>query len=181
MNIRDALTHDAPAIARVHIDTWRDAYRGIVSEGFLARMCYNRTESMVMDRILNEGSIGVVAEDVIDGIVGFGAGGPERTGDPHHAGEIYALYVLPRHQHRGIGRGIIQALVQRLNVLGISSLLVWVLERNPCRFFYEGIGGVRELRRWIKIGDEAFEEIAYGWKDTSIIMHALYTQGVSLV
>lgn len=181
MVIRDARTHDAAAIARVHVDTWRSAYRGIVSEGFLARMCYERTESMLRHRILNEGSIGIVAEDDIYGIVGFIAGGPERTGDALYAGEIYALYVLPEYQHCGIGRGLVRALVHKLSALGISSLLVWVLERNPCRFFYEGIGGVRVRGKGIEIGDESHEEIAYGWRDTSIIMNALDTQGTSLV
>jgi hypothetical protein len=38
--VREAMLEDAAAIARVHVDSWRTSYQGIVPEGFLADMSY---------------------------------------------------------------------------------------------------------------------------------------------
>lgn len=38
MTIRKATLEDAANIARIHIDTWRDAYRGIIPESYPARL-----------------------------------------------------------------------------------------------------------------------------------------------
>jgi hypothetical protein len=38
--IREAAPADAPGIARVHVDTWRTTYQGIVPDQFLARLSY---------------------------------------------------------------------------------------------------------------------------------------------
>ena len=42
-SVRDAQIEDAPAIARVHVDTWRSAYRGIVPDDHLDAMSYERS------------------------------------------------------------------------------------------------------------------------------------------
>ncbi len=42
--ISEATQEDAAAIARVHVDSWRMSYRGIVPEGFLAGMSYEDVE-----------------------------------------------------------------------------------------------------------------------------------------
>ncbi|MGH2619032.1 MAG: hypothetical protein ACRDHG_00480 [Anaerolineales bacterium] len=39
MRIREALPTDSPAIAKVHVDSWRSTYRGIISDrGFYEAM-----------------------------------------------------------------------------------------------------------------------------------------------
>jgi hypothetical protein len=45
MLIRRATLEDAAAIARVRVDTWRTAYRGIVPDEFLDNMSYEGNES----------------------------------------------------------------------------------------------------------------------------------------
>ncbi len=43
--VRDATSADAPAIARIHIDSWRSTYRGIVPHEYLAELSYRERES----------------------------------------------------------------------------------------------------------------------------------------
>ncbi len=45
MIVPEASYDDAPAIARVHVDTWRTTYRGIVPEDYLATLSYEKRES----------------------------------------------------------------------------------------------------------------------------------------
>ena len=44
--IRMALAVDAPAIARVHVDSWRATYRDIVPEEHLAKLSYEKREEL---------------------------------------------------------------------------------------------------------------------------------------
>jgi GNAT superfamily N-acetyltransferase len=98
-------------------------------------------------------------------VVGFASCGPEREGDPQHQGEVYAIYVHPRKQFRGVGRALFLAAVDCLLLAGFHSLLVWALAANPYRRFYESLGGEPVRRRSIQIGGRRLEEIGYGWDD----------------
>ncbi len=44
-------------------------------------------------------------------------------------------------------------------------MLVWVLEQNPARGFYEHLGGVDLRAKPIQIGGKDLVEVAYGWRD----------------
>jgi GNAT superfamily N-acetyltransferase len=96
-------------------------------------------------------------------IVGFVSGGPERSGDSLYSGEVYAIYILPAHQRKGIGRLLIREAVQALLAQGFSNMLIWVLSDNPSRTFYEALGGEFVREQPIQIGAQTLTEAAYGW------------------
>src|SRR5262249_5639606 len=98
-------------------------------------------------------------------LVGFASGGPERTEDPEYAGELSAIYLLESHQRRGIGRRLVQAVVERLAQAGLHSMIVWVLAENPSRRFYEALGGELVRQDKIEIGGVIYDKVAYGWRD----------------
>jgi GNAT superfamily N-acetyltransferase len=167
-----ACSTDAAAIARVHVDSWRTTYRGLVSEDFLAALSYERREHMWHDILApSHGSTFVyVAEDPWGQVVGFASGGPERSGHPLYTGELYAIYILQDHQRRGIGRRLLVAIVRRLIQAGMASLLVWVLSDNPARRFYETLGGQYVFDKQVSIGDAQLVEVAYGWRDAGVLV-----------
>ncbi|MER3443492.1 MAG: GNAT family N-acetyltransferase, partial [Meiothermus sp.] len=78
MTVRPARPDDAPAIARVHVDSWRETYAGIVPNEFLAGLSYERREQMWRSGLEHPGWKGglFVAEDPEHRVVGFVAGGP---------------------------------------------------------------------------------------------------------
>ena len=168
LTIRQARPEDARAIATVHVASWRSTYQGLVAADFLAKLSIEDRELMwtrtVADPRHGKTTFLLVAEDG-GSIVGFAAGGPERSGDPAHAAELYAIYVLEPAQRSGAGRRLTAELARRLVKAGLTSLLVWVLERNPARRFYERLGGTEVGRKVARIGEESHEEIAYGWRD----------------
>ncbi|MCL6580359.1 MAG: GNAT family N-acetyltransferase [Firmicutes bacterium] len=170
MVIRPATKADAAGIARVHIDTWRTTYRGIVPDERLDRADYEAGRATWEKNVeQGEGRFVLVAEVPGEGVVGFAAGGPERSGDATYRGEVYALYVLKAHQRKGIGRRLVMAAAEELRRRGLDSLLIWVLARNPYRAFYEALGG-KELRsQTIEIAGRPLEEVAYGWPDTKVL------------
>lgn len=170
MIVREATHNDVAAMARVHVDTWRTAYRGIVPDELLANLSYEKRENgwhQILDNTSKDDNYTYVAEDESGKIVGFANGGVERAGDSVYQGELSAIYVLKSHQQKGIGRELVRVVAQRLSQRGIHSMLVWVLAKNPACRFYETLGGQKVYEKEIERGGVKLIEIAYGWMDTA--------------
>ena len=168
MRIRPADPSDAGAMARVHVDTWRSTYGGIVPKKHLAGLSYRDRESKWFDILTtaSPNTSNFVAETESGDVVGFADGGPEREGNQTYRGELYAVYVLERNQRRGVGHRLVSAVAQRLISDGMYSMLVWVLQGNrPACRFYESLGGQRVGRQTIAIGGADIVELSYGWKN----------------
>jgi len=164
--IRSAVPADAASIAKVHVDSWRETYTGLMPAAFLAKLSYEQREK-VWDRILVQPELtGVfVAIDETGDLVAFVSGGSERDGDLEYNGELYALYALKRGHGRGTGRALFLAMVKWLVAHGWDSMMVWVLDTNPARGFYEHLGGVACREKVDDRGEVKLCEIGYGWKD----------------
>ena len=172
-NVRQAVPEDCTAIARVHVDSWKTAYRGIVPEDYLARLSYTDREATWSQAIGNPQNIVLVAGDTKttgNTVIGFVSGGANRTKDTIYAGELYAIYILKEYRGKGIGRNLVLSLVQRFVDCNINSMFVWVLTKNPYAKFYDKLGGQQVGSQQIRIGGTSFEEIAYGWKDLSLLL-----------
>ena len=173
--IRVAQVSDAEGIAQVQVDTWRAAYAGLMPDEVLAGQSYeNRTrqwQEMLSNYSANRKA--VIAEDSDRAIIGFVAAGQPLEAQADFAGEIYALYVLPKAQGQGIGRKLVQAAAAELLKMGMASMFLWVLGSNQSgRGFYEAIGGAKITERNFTIGGAVLPEVAYGWPDIhTLIVH----------
>ena len=176
MLVRPARIEDAPRISRVHVDSWRTTYSGILSEDFLSAMSYEDFETRWRSWLGGEFDVRgtfYVAELPTGGIVGFASGGPRRGESyPEYESELYTVYLLPEHQRRGLGRRLLGAVAGALLADGKRSMLAWVLAENLSRPFYEAVGGRLLGSQKVEIGGAALEEVAYGWDDTrSLSVH----------
>ncbi|MEW6173859.1 MAG: GNAT family N-acetyltransferase [Bacillota bacterium] len=170
MIIRRATVADAPAIARVNVDTWQTAYRGIIPDEHLDKLSCCEREKSIRELFLPGNRVFIYAALNEEGeIVGFAAAGPERTGDPVYRGEIYAIYVLKEYQRRGIGRLLVQSVVEEFERSDVLSMLVWVLAANPYRRFYESLGGKQINSQLLDIDGFRTTLISYGWTDTRFL------------
>ncbi|MDX2255451.1 MAG: GNAT family N-acetyltransferase [Pseudanabaenaceae cyanobacterium bins.39] len=172
MIVRKATHNDVPAIAKVHVDTWRIAYQGIVPDDYLANLSYEQSADgwyQLFSPDLEGGYFTYVAEQENGEIVGFATGGRERTGNPTYKGELTTIYILQNHQGKGIGRCLVGAVVESLHLLGMKSMLIWVLMDNPACQFYAALGGKRVYEKEVEIGGKPLTEVAYGWIDTMSI------------
>lgn len=173
MMVREAKIADAPAIARVNLDTWRTAYRKIVPTDYLAQLSYEKRESSWQETLANVKNTGVfvcVAENESGQIVGFAAGGGERTGKYAYQGELFAIYILEEYQRQGIGQQLVRAVATKLIELSFNSMLVWVLGDNSACRFYEFLGGEKVAEMQTSRAGVALKEIAYGWTDIAVLL-----------
>jgi ribosomal protein S18 acetylase RimI-like enzyme len=161
--VRPALQDDAEAIARVHVATWRSAYRGVLPDDFLASLSEaNYAERW--RRVIGDGSNSVQVIEQPEGIAGFASGGRERAGESGFAGELYAIYVLDIAQRQGHGRELVRAVAGALREMKLKDMIVWVLRDNAsARQFYERLGGTYVRSQPITFGTATLEEVSYGW------------------
>lgn len=173
ITIRQATAVDAPGIARVHVDTWRSSYLGIIPQDFLDGLDAAQRAAMWKEEIVREDAHVLVAEDA-GAICGFISGGVLRDGvdvaAQNYDAEIYTLYVLAAAQGRSVGRELMRALAERLVQDGLLRPVVWALEKNPWCAFYERLGGKRVAQKMIEIGGAELSDIAYGWEEIGTLL-----------
>lgn len=162
---RIAKSGDAGAIARVHVETWRDTYAGVLPEPRLVAMSVPSHEAMWSRVVGRRDEVVLVAEGDPGAVVGFGTCGPSRGARLPFVGEVLMLYVLPDHQGGGVGRELLTGLFRRLIRRGAGSALVWVLAANPARYFYQSLGGCLIAERAVSFWGAQVRECAYGWPD----------------
>jgi ribosomal protein S18 acetylase RimI-like enzyme len=173
VSIREAAPDDAAAIARVHIESSRATYSGIVPGEAQDAMTYEK-RLFNWSKTLEGGDEFVYVAETIEGeVVGFASGGPRREGDDVYDGELYTVYLLPEHQRAGTGRRLVLAVAVRLQSLGLRAMTLWVLDANPACRFYEALGGVRVREEQIERGNRALRKVAYGWADLSALVEKL--------
>jgi ribosomal protein S18 acetylase RimI-like enzyme len=162
ITIRPAAPDDCPAIARVQIEGWRTTYRGLVNNEYLDGLSHEKQTAHWL-QILEQSEVTLVAENEDHVVVGFADGGAERTGRTDYRGELYAIYLLEECRRQGLGRRLVERVFDSLAKAGMDSVLVWVLADNPCRPFYEALGGKLIGEKEIEIGKQRFREVTYGW------------------
>ena len=121
--------------SRVHWQTWREAYDGILPADFQKQMTLDKCRFYSQKYPENT----LIALDAAK-VVGFVSYGDFRDLDKR-AGEIIALYVLKSYYGKGVGRQLMEAAFAALD--GYQEILLWVLEDNKRAIaFYEKMGFV---------------------------------------
>lgn len=163
VSVRHARASDAASIARIQVATWRTSYRGIVPQTYLDQLDEAKRAAK-WSRILRERDSRTLVAETMAGIVGFVSIGAARDWSGPETGEVWALYVSPEHQRRGVGARLFRAGVDALRAEGRQGLMLWTLEKNaPTRAFYEKQGGVAGATKTVELSGIPVEEVAYVW------------------
>jgi ribosomal protein S18 acetylase RimI-like enzyme len=166
--LRHAKTSDARDIARVFVNSWRDAYAGVLPQRYLVGLSVDLTAQRWRIRLSrgDPGASTFVAEDPTAGLVGYGNCGVKRTPLPAGMdGEFYELYVDPAAQGRRVGRALMSEMAAHLVARRMRSACVWVLRDNPARWFYHHLGGRTVAEGSIRYAGAQLSQVAYAWPD----------------
>jgi len=167
ITLRRATAVDAPAIARVRVDGWRTAYRGIIPDAYLDGMQVEASTAM-WERVLTAGpnTTSVHVADHAGKVVGFASGA--MLAEPKHGldAELVAIYLRREFQHAGLGRQLVGAVVEAQRAQGATGLLTWVIAGNTAaRVFYERLGGELLVEQPFQWDGLDLVEVGYGWRD----------------
>ena len=162
---RRANVKDAFSVAKVHVESWRKSFMGIVSQEFLDNMSIERREKMFRQRLGVENYKMFVAETFTDGIVGFADFGKSRDQDLPFEGELYAIYILYESQGKGIGENLFRLCQKQMIADKINSMHLEALEVSPYKFFYHKMGGTIVGQGKHFLANSEYHTVFYGWNN----------------
>ena len=143
--VRPATAADADDIGRIQVESWREAYAGLLPAETIAAFDVAGRQQMWregLSRAPRPGSATFVAVAEHE-IVGFATVGACQSEDG--TGELYAIYVHPRTWGHGAGRALIERSEQSLRDCGFVRALLWVLVGNKrAERFYRAAGWERD-------------------------------------
>lgn len=178
LRLRLAQVSDAPSLARIYVEAWRESYAGLLPDDLLVAMSRRRQEQS-WRRQIESGRLArtpnarhgvLIAELKGKGPVALASFGRSRDRVLPFDGEVYALYVDPNYIGCGIGRRLLSDSFRRLAEWGAKSCVVWTLEGAPSRFFYQAMGGRVVARREGKFGGKDIAELGFGWPELKLRM-----------
>ena len=158
--IRRMKPEDAEAVTDVLIDTWKTAYRGIVSDDVLD----HQDREMLIDRRKRQYKDYIVAE-ANGRVVGYcwyvnDNSFSEELSDIDC--EIVAIYVLPETERKGVGRKMFSYAVEDLKKQGRTKMVIWCLKDNSTgREFYQKMGGTIIGEHKTHIGNDDYDEVGF--------------------
>jgi GNAT superfamily N-acetyltransferase len=151
-------------VARVHVRSWRESFAGIVPSAFLDKMSVEQRTKAFAGRF-SEASYGMfVAEAAESRVVGFADYGEPRDDVAGYEAELYAIYLLPEYQGRGVGQELFKRVVEALVRSGKRSLYLLALEVSPYKSFYEKMGGRVVGHMSKELEGVMFDVLVYGWE-----------------
>ncbi|WP_028531148.1 GNAT family N-acetyltransferase [Paenibacillus sp. UNC217MF] len=173
MRIRKATINDAEGIAKVHVDSWRTTYKGIIPDDFLSKLSYKKRTDVWIKNIEKEDNFVVLAENPEGQIVGFADCGKRETNIVPNSGDLTSIYILKEYHGRGLGKELLRQLFLHFKFLGYQNIFVDVLEDNKTRYFYEHYGAKLCDSTQIIIGGKALNELIYEWDNIDEVIAKL--------
>ncbi|WP_087872728.1 GNAT family N-acetyltransferase [Arthrobacter globiformis] len=135
-SVRQATAEDAEALARLHLECWRETYAHLLSPGFMAGQGVEGRLAMWRHLLAGPHAAGHFV--AVDGgrLVGFAGSLPPEDGVREQT-ELWGIYLLASHQGRGLGQALLDA------TIGHEAAALWVAEENPrAQAFYQRNGFV---------------------------------------
>ena len=172
--LRRAMAGDAPAIARVRIESWRTTYRGMIPDAYLDGMQIDASTA-IWERVLSAGpsTASVFVAERADEVVGFASGAMLKEPKFGIDAELVAIYLRREFQHVGLGRRLVGAVVEAQGAYGATGLLTWVIAGNKAaRSFYERLGGELLVEQPFQWDGMDLVEAGYGWRDLRALAEA---------
>lgn len=173
MHIRKATLQDAEAIARVHVDSWKTTYKGIIPDDFLNNLSYTQRTDLWTQAIAQQDHFVMVAETSEGEIVGFADGWKRETNTIPHSGDLTSIYILESYQGKGMGKQLLQSLFKLFKQLGWQKVFVEVLEDNKTCDWYEYYGATFCKTVTIQIGGVLLNERIYEWNNIDDVLAKL--------
>ncbi len=155
LSVRPAIAGDVEPLAEVHLQCWRETYRGMLSDAFLKAV--DPAGRLALWRGLLDRPEPAAAWIACDGgtIVGFAGVRPGPAAWSWHEApppsadlEVWGLYLLASHQGLGLGRRLLEA------ALGNEAASLWVAADNGRaigfyrRFGFEPDGAEDVIPSW---------------------------------
>lgn len=135
---------DLDALAALHLITWRSTYANILSPSVLKKrgLPAFRREWKKMLRSDSCETVIARSRNSILGACSIGECGDPDLEDACGSKEVFSIFVDPRHQRTGVGRGLVETHLRRATY---SALYAWTVVGNrSAEQFFEALDFAKE-------------------------------------
>jgi GNAT superfamily N-acetyltransferase len=154
--VRAARLEDAAPMAHMHMQSWRETYRGVMPDRVLDDPELVATRERFWTEVLGDERFRAARAAVAErdgAIIGVALAGPPTDAAASVVTHLYVLYVLASEHGRGVGSALLDAVVEP-----DEPATLWVADPNPrAQAFYRKHGflpdgevqvddGVHEIR-----------------------------------
>ncbi|MGG5461131.1 N-acetyltransferase family protein [Clostridium sp. B9] len=164
-DIRYAYISDAKDLAKIHSNSWKVSYKGIIPDEILDNFNIEKKQRY-FERVIKDG----LEENAVilsnNEVIGFICIGKCRDTDKTDSyGEVWGIYLLPEYFGRGVGTKLINWGLGELRNRGYKKVTLWVLEDNiKARKFYEKVGfkhdgTIKEINIGKSLNEYRYEKI----------------------
>lgn len=160
LTVRAATPDDVTAIAQIHVDGWRAAYRGQIADATLDALSVEERARFWAGALARPAPSRLV---VTEPLTAFCFYGPSRDGEDG-VGEIFAVYVRPDAWRQGAGRRLCEHAERDARGRECSAVTLWVLKGNTAaRAFYERIGyaadAAERTNAYVKLAEMRYRKV----------------------
>ena len=165
VRFRRAAIEDAHAIARVYVDTWRTAYRGLVPEPYLLSLDYDKEARGCLDFLTGDEYPRMLDLAEVKGVVaGYVVAGPNNEQPEVYEAEIYEIFVRQEFSGQGIGTRLMQRAIDWLIGMDYASVVIWCWKSNPFARFYWSLGGEVVHTCTQNVAGNEMDVLVFGWE-----------------
>ncbi len=172
MQIRDANVSDLEKIVRLHTQSWRIAYRGILSDAFLDGDLIADRRVLWKSRFDKPAAQQSIAVAEINGVlVGFACSFGSH--DAKWGTLLENLHVAPDYKGAGIGTQLVSHVARWcIRTQASDRLHLWVLADNrAAQGFYQRLGGSEvEQSVWDAPDGQRVPELRFAWPRAGLLL-----------
>jgi len=164
---RRAVPEDGQAIADVHARSWPWTYDGLLPAEVISGVVgdrearASRLRSAIADESTSQRVWVATREDIV---VGFATWSPSPDEDATDTtADVGAIYLDPVAVGQGVGRRLLEHVVDELTGAGFIDATLWVLRTNSrARRFYEGAGWLPDgAAKMVELHGGVLDEVRY--------------------
>ncbi len=155
--IRTANPSDSPIIRSIAENTWPDAYSNIISPEQIQYMLNLMYSDDALHHQMKNGHQFYIAE-INEKPIGFAS----VSNEGNNVFQLNKLYILPNTQKTGVGKSLIQTIIEHVKQHGGAQIMLRVNKQNNAKLFYE--------RQGFSILNESILELEHGFVMDDYIM-----------
>lgn len=158
--IRKNIYEDQEQMARIKVDSWKNAYDSIISSTYLKSLNYEEQTQRYKSSFDEYKDLVFVAVRNNE-VLGYSCFNPVPNIDQFDS-ELVSLYIKPSEIGKGIETSLFLETCKELSSLDKTNMVVWCLsDNNKAINFYKKLGGKIVKTKEAKIGDKYYKEYGF--------------------
>ena len=158
--IRPLVKKDVEDAAKIRINGWKTAYKGIINDNHLNSLNVEEQIKKFEKYVGKDNFIVAVEDEKVLGFCRFSYDNSSSSNIDYVDCELNALYVHPEFKGNGIGTKLFKYVLNIFCNLNKKSMILWCLADNVNSInFYKHMGGKIKESKIATIGEENYKEV----------------------